>query len=221
MKYAQKKYELGFNSLDGNPRFYEEEYFRSIDAIKSRPNRYIFPPPKKYYIKNIYEPYKDLFVIQENKELRLRLNSIESRPSLPKINNDYLELKERMRSNRDKSRELYKSALTIENDKITERIFSQRPRVENPRWVEKLYEASSEHSGGSVRRRNNEKNNSNYSLPLILPKISSRNIHANKKKKNYAKTDANVNSDNEKNNSIELQEHKYKEISHQKPGHID
>ena len=219
MKYAQKKYELGFNLLEGNPRSYEEEYFRSIDAIKSRPNRYIFPAPKKYYIKNVYEPYKDLFVIQENKKLRLRLNSIENQPSLPKINKDYLELKERMRNNREKDRELYINALTLENDKIAERIFSQRPRVENPKWVEKLYEASSEHSGGSIRRRNNENNNSNSS-PLILPRISSRKIHSNKKKKSHAKTDANVNSDNEKNNSLELREHKYNEISHQRPGNV-
>ena len=220
MKSSQRQYELGFNLIGSNPKLYKEDYFRSIDEIRSRPNRYIFPIQKMNNIrKNLYEPYKDLFVIEENKKLRFKIYSIESRPALPKINYDYLELKERRRNNREKINELYQKALTLENEKLTERIFCQRPRVVNPKWVEDLYEKSREKSREPKRRRDNDNNNDNYSSPLILPRISSHNNYGKKNK--HARTDANNNSDNEKSNSVELNDHKHNEISHQRRGHIE
>lgn len=217
MKYGQKQYELNLKQLFSNERLNIKDYFRSIDVIRTRPNQY--PLSKRILIKkNLNEPYKDLFVIEENKKLRNKLYTIESRPALPKINSEYEELEKRLRINKEIYRELHKKALSIENDILSERVLSQKPRVLTNKILEKLYEENHENykklRSAHKRKYNNESNDYNNS-PLILPKIFSRN--------KVSRTEANMDSDKEqsKDNSIDLKDHKYNEISHQKQGHIE
>ena len=217
MKYAQKQYELGFKQLFSNERINLKDYFRSLDVIKTRPNQY--PLSKRVLIKkNLNEPYKDLFVIEENKILKNKLYTIESRPVLPKINSEYEELEKRLRTNKEIYRKLHKKALSIENDFLTERVFSQKPKVITNKILEKLYEENHQSykklRSAHKRKYNNESHDYN-NIPLILPKIYSRN--------KVSRTEANLDSDKEqsKDNSLDLKDHKYNEISHQKPGHIE
>ena len=207
MNLLQKQYGLKINIQKDSQRYNIENYFNTIEAIRSRPTQFI-TYPKNCFIKKIsQEPYKDIFVIQSNRKMRLRLESIRNKPVIPKINNEYLELEERMKNNRDKIRELNNKVLTIENERFMNRVFSQRPRIINVRSLGKLYEDNIE----PIKSTRNRRNSNNA---LILPKITNNNLHH--------KTEANIDSDNENsnNNSLDLKDHGHKEISHQRQGHI-
>ena len=133
---------------------------------------------------------------------RLRLNSIETKPVIPKINIDYVELGQRMRNNRERTRELYNRAISLENEKFTNRVFIQKPRVTNTKILEK---------SPSITRYKNDFNK----MPVRLPKLST---YKNGKNKVHSRTEANLDSDNDEinDNSVELKDHVHKEISHQK-----
>ena len=220
MNFAQRQYELSFNLLANSPRFSTTNYFSSIEAVKSRPFK--LPSPKSFIIKQVhYEPFKDFFVIKSNEKLRLKLYSIQNKPVVPKINFEYLEIEKRIKNNRERARYLNSRALTLENEKFTNRVFSQKPRVIKTRILEKLYEENHEKYINLLKNSRNKRDSNGYgnyySSPIKLPKISRKNrIHS--------RTEANLDSDNEQsnnNNSLELKDHEHKEISHQKQGHIE
>ena len=88
MNLLQKQYGLKINIQKDSQRYNIENYFNTIEAIRSRPTQFI-TYPKNCFIKKIsQEPYKDIFVIQSNRKMRLRLESIRNKPVIPKINND-------------------------------------------------------------------------------------------------------------------------------------
>ena len=215
MKLSQKQYELNFNMINNSQKFDINNYFQTIEAIRNRPNQFKVPQ-KQIIIKRIEnEPFKNIFVIKSNRKLRLRLESIQSKPVIPQINNDYLEVMKIMRNNRERIRELNNRALTIENERFISRVFSQKPRI-NSNLLEKLYEDNHEKYNGQLQTPRYRRNSSNTNIvPVKLPKITKNN--------NHLKTDANINSDNEnsKNISLELKDHGHNEISHQKQGHIE
>ena len=218
MNATQKRYDQGFYILGSSQRFNTTNYFRTIDLIRSRPNQ--FPTsPKKYIIKSIIqEPYKDIYVIRANQKLRLKLDTIQSKPVIPKLNTEFIEIEQRMRNNKDKARELYNRALSLQNEKFIYRVFSQKPRIINTKLLEKLYEEKHDKYIEQLKspriRKNSYKSNL---LPVRLPKISKNNIHF--------RTEVNLDSDNEdsndNDNNLELKDHEHKEINHQKQGHIE
>lgn len=206
MNFSQKQYDLNlriFNTdlLDST------NYFNSLNLAKARKNPYT--SPKKYVIKHVNtEPYKDFYVINENKKIKLRLDNITNKPVEPILNNEYIEIEQRIKNNKDKNREIYKRGLSKENEKYSSRIFTQKPRVINTELLEKLYiethEKYIEQLKSKKVSKNNNKNTRLYGK-IILPKISAYN-----------------NMDfNENNKSKEMKTHGHKEITHQKPGHSD
>ena len=217
MNFAQKQYELSLRLLGNSPRFNTTNYFRSIDTAKSRPNQFPSSPRKFFIKKNLQEPYKDIFVIKSNERFRLRLETLQTKPVIPKINNEYIELEKIMRNNKERSRQIYNRALSIENEKYTNRVFTQRPRILRTKYLEKLYEENRENFEKiKSPRRSNDKYGNNNILGVKLPKIRDR------RNTFHSRTEANLDSDNElNNNSLELKDHGHKEISHQKQGHIE
>lgn len=214
MNSSQRRYELGFNLLGNSQRFNTTNYFRTIDLIRSRQSQ--FPTTtKKYMIKStIQEPYKDFFVKKTNEKLRLKLETIQSKPVAPKLNLEYIELEQRMKNNKERTRELYNRALSLENEKFVYRVFTQKPRVINAKLLKKLYEENHNKYIEQLKSPKNRKNSESSSIPVRLPKINKKNAHY--------KTEANLDSDDEdKNNYLELKDHEHKEISHQRQGHIE
>ena len=223
MNLAQKQYELGFNLLMNSQRFNTTNYFRSIDTIKSRQNQYL--SPRRFIIKkNLQEPFKDFFVMKSNEKFRIKIDAIQNKPVIPKLNTEYIELEQRIHNNKEKTRQLYLRAISLENEKFAKRIFAQRPRVLDTKLLEKLYKENHEKyidilKSGNKRRLNF--NGNDNTIPVRLPKIISK---IDSKYKIHSKTEANLDSDNEQNdnnNSLELKDHEHKEISHQKQGHIE
>ena len=203
MNFSQKQYELNlrlFSSDLSDP----SNYFNSLNLAKLRKNPYA--SPKKYVIKHVNtEPYKDFYVINENKKIKIRLDNISNKPVEPILNNEYIEIEQRIKNNKEKNRELYKRCLSKENEKYSSRVFTQKPRVINTELLEKLYIETHEKYIEQLKPKKVNKNNNKATRlygKIILPKISGYNI----------------NMDLNENN---LKNHGREEIAHQKPGHSE
>ena len=219
MNPAQKLYDYKSSILDSNSKVIETEYFRIIDNIRTRPNLYKIAPEKYNIKRNAYEPYKAPDVINSNKKFQLRIDTIIDEPSLPKINLEYLDIREKLRKNRERYRDIAKSVLNTENEKFQDRVFNQKPRIESTMDLLKDYELSQTYKNLGRNNRGLKKfykEKTNVRLPSI-----------NKHKVNYDKifqteiNNTNGNSDTEPNvkDAKELKDHKYSEITHQKPEH--
>ena len=203
MNFSQKQYELNlrlFSSDLSDP----SNYFNSLNLAKLRKNPYA--SPKKYVIKHVNtEPYKDFYVINENKKIKIRLDNISNKQVEPILNNEYIEIEQRIKNNKEKNRELYKRCLSKENEKYSSRVFTQKPRVINTELLEKLYIETHEKYIEQLKPKKVNKNNNKAKRlygKIILPKISGYNI----------------NMDLNENN---LKNHGREEIAHQKPGHSE
>lgn len=205
MNFSQKQYELSlkmFNTDLADP----SNYFNSLNLAKLRKNP--FCSPKKYVIKHVStEPYKDYYVINENKKIKVRLDSIGSKQVEPILNNEYIELEQRIKNNKERNREIFQRGLNRDNEKYSSRIFSQKPRVISTELLEKLYIETHEKYIEQLKPKKVNKNNNKTTRlygKIILPKISGYNINMD-----------------ENNKSKELKNHGREEITHQKPGHSD
>lgn len=216
MNSYQRQYESSFRLASNIQRFSSTGYFKSLDSIRKRQIQ--IPTPKKYIIKKFSnEPYKDFFVLRENKRLRLRLDSINEKPPAPKLNYEFIKLGEIMRNNKERNRELYQKAISLENSKYVTRIKEQKPIILTAKIFDKMFAEHEKYvemlKSPYIMRRSKD---SPVKTPIYLPKIEKR-VNA------HSKTEFNLESDNEKSNdnSLEMNSHDAKEISHQKRGHID
>ena len=205
MNFSQKQYELNlrlFSTDLSDP----SNYFTSLNLAKLRKNPYA--SPKKYVIKHVNtEPYKDFYVINENKKIKIRLDNISNKPVEPILNNEYIEIEQRIKNNKEKNREIYKRGLSKENEKYSSRVFTQKPRIINTELLEKLYIETHEKYIEQLKPKKVNKNNNKTPRlygKIKLPKISGYNINIDL---------------NENNKSKELKNHGREEIAHQKPGH--
>ena len=210
MNIAQKQYENCLQFPFNSQRFNTTKYFEFLDTIKSRPNRYL--TNNNYIVKKVFkDPSNNFYVKRDNKFLFLKLNEIENKPVVPKMNNEYIEFEKRLKNNRERMRALNNRALTLENVRFAERVFTQKPTLTRSKILEKLYEENHEkYFNNNKNRRLETENYKSFKLPKIV--IRKLGKH---------KSDTNLNSDYEQQNAVELNDHGHKEISHHKQGHID
>lgn len=78
--------------------------FKNIDLIRERKTMY--PMYQTFYLKSTkpHIPYKTTFVIEDNKRFSNRMGGIMNKKAMPKINNVFLELEERIKHNNKKCR---------------------------------------------------------------------------------------------------------------------
>ena len=207
MNFSQKQYELNLRLFSTDLQD-PSNYFNSVNLAKLRKNP--FASPKKYVIKHVNtEPYKDFYVINENKKIKIRLDNISNKPVEPILNNEYIEIEQRIKNNKEKNREIYKRGLSKENEKYSSRVFTQKPRIINTELLEKLYIETHEKYIEQLKPKKVNKNNNKATRlygKIVLPKISGYNYNIDV---------------NENNKSKELKNHGREEIAHQKPGHSD
>ena len=220
MNPLQKLYDYKSSILEFNPKVLETEYFRIIDNIKTRPNLYKIAPEKINLKKNVYEPYKDPDVINSNKKLQLKIDTIIDEPPLPRLNVEYLDIREKLRKNKEKYRDIAKSVLNTENEKFQDRVFNQKPRIESTIALLKDYEMSQTYKNLG---RNNRGLKKYYreKTSIRLPSINKHKVNNEKIFQTEINNETGGNSDNEPNvkDAKELKDHKYSEITHQKPEH--
>ena len=209
MNFSQKQYELSlrlFSTDLSDPT----NYFNSLNLAKARKNP--FSSPKKYVIKHVStEPYKDFYVINENKKIKIRLDSISNKPVEPILNNEYIELEQRMKNNKEKNREIFQRGLSKENEKYSSRIFSQKPKVISTELLEKLYIETHDKYIEQLKSKNTTRNKGKDKAAkiygkIILPKISA-----------YKNWNTEI-SENSKSKEKEMKTHGHQEITHQRPG---
>lgn len=213
MNFSQKQYELSLRIF--NPDSDASNYFSNIDLAKSRKNPY--SSPQKYVIRHIRtEPFKDFYVLNENKKLKIRLDSINNKPVEPLMNNEYIELEQRIKINKEKNREIYKKVLIKENEKFSNRVFMQKPRIISTELLKKMFIETHDKYIEQMKSKNVKKDKSpeKVKLPkIILPKISSyKNWNAELRQNKEIQ---------ENSKSKEIKGHEHKEIRHQKPGVYD
>ena len=202
MKICQKQYELGFLLLNSPNRFSINHYFNNLKLAKSRKN--LYPPINNHIPKKTYtEPFKDYETVKSLQKLQLRIDTINERQPLPKINKAFIEIKTRINNNKGKTKELANRALSLENIKFTRRIMNQEPRIMKCKLLDKLYFEKHEKYVEMSKRR-------------IVGDISKFQFKLPKLKKKQ-KTELN----NEFEKSLNLKEHDYKDITHQTQGHLD
>lgn len=218
MNARQKDYELRSRLYNNNQKV--SDYFRFIDQVRTRPNQYTTGAERSSIKRFIYAPYKDPNVIRENKRFKLKIYKIIEEPVLPKLNIEYLEVREILRNSRERQNEMAQRALSVENDYYKERLFgNNRSKVE-------------------VRRLKNSKTKQferdflellGKSSGMVLPPIHRSNKHSLKRREKSEKifqTEVNSNlndSDNLDNdqslNSAKMKDHNAKEITHKKRGY--
>ena len=220
MNARQKDYELRSRLFNINNNQKISDYFRFIDQVKSRPNQYTTGAERSSKRRFIYAPYKDPNVIRDNKRFKLKIYKIIEEPVLPRLNLEYLEVREILRNSRERQKEMAQRALSVENDYYKERLFgNNRSKVE-------------------VRRLKNSKTKQFESdflefignpSGVVLPPIhrSSKNSFKRKQKSEkifQTEVNSNLNDsdklDNDQSlNSAQMRDHQAKEITHKKRGY--
>ena len=175
MNSAQKQYEFRARLFNDNygKKSDLSDYFRFLDEIRTRKNRYVIPPDKHVIKKIVYEPFKDPDVIEANRKNKIKLYTIMDEKPLPKLNNIYLEVREKIRNSKEKYREIAERALSVENSRFQERVFSQKPRIGELKILKKLHKRYSKLMKTS--RTNDDENDFKYSKKthdVILPSIN-------------------------------------------------
>ena len=226
MNSVQKEYELKSRLFNDNYGKNSDvsDYFRYLDRIRTRKNKYVIPPEKNVIKKIVYQPFKDPEIIEANRRNKLKLYTIIDERPLPQLNNIYLEVREKIRHSKEKIREIAERALSVENSRFQDRVFNQKTNIEEIRTFKKLHKRRSKLMRNS-RTNNYEEDYQKYSKKmqdLILPRI---NQHKEEKNDKLFQTEVCTNNVSESEGFMEkagekMKEHKYNEISHQKQGHM-
>ena len=227
MNFIQRLYDTRLKMISSDNNLNPSYFFQSIDLIRSRKTNY--PLYKLFYLKKNKPqiPYKMNYVIESNKIFTTKMEDIMNKKAKPKINNAFLELEERLINNKKKNRENNKRALTLENEKYTNRVMGQKARVLNAKYLRKLFAENHdkymELLSRPMRLKNNKKMNRTMNFKTHLPKISSTVTEGFYSKAKFKNENSNLlSSTNEqsKDNSIELTEQRRDEMIHNRPGHI-
>ena len=221
MNITQRLYDNQMKMItnDINPSF----FYQSIGLINSRKTMY--PLYKTFYLKKKPRiPYQTNYVIENNKRFSSKMDDIMNKKVTPKINNIFLELEERIKNNKKKNRENKIRALTIENEKYTNRVMEQKARVLNAKYLNKLYTENHDKylelllRPMKIRANKMKKNQKSYNFRTRLPNISQTSTDGFYSKGRY-KTDISSTNEQSNENSLELKEHKRHEIIHGRPNH--
>ena len=201
-------------------------FFKSIDLIRSRKTKY--PMYQTFYMKtNLHIPYKSNFVIENNKRFSERMGNIMDKKVVPKINNVFLELEERIKHNKKRNWENKTRALTLENEKYTNRVMTQKAHVLNAKYLNKLYTEKHDKylelllRPNKIKIHKKTKNEKYFNFRPRLPNISSTST-AGFYSRRRSNTENNMETTNDQSNenSLDLAEHKRHEMIHNKAGSL-
>ncbi len=228
MNSTQKNYEIQSRMFNSTQKLNVSQYYKYLYQIRAKPSQYSFPLEKISIKKNIYEPFKDPLVIESNKKHKLKLYNILEEPTFPKLNYVYLDVREKLRNNKERYKKIAERALSVENSKYQENIFNQSPRIEDIRYYKKLPVHIPKRSFKFLRNSRTKeyqidlKKIVGKNQDLILPGIIG---NKNPKHEKLFQTEINTNQNSVNESSIEksekLNEHKHEEISHKKQGYIE
>ena len=226
MNINQRLYDTRLKMITSDNNINPSYFFQSIDLIRSRKTMY--PLYQTFYLRKKTEiPYKSNYVIENNKRFNNKMNDIMNKKVCPKINNIFIELENRIKNNKKKNRDNNFRALTLENEKYTNRVMTQKARILNAKMLKKIYGENHDKYLQLLLRpmklKLNKKNKKErtYNFRTRLPNISTTHTEGFYSKAKY-KTENNLSSTNEQSNenSLEISEHRRNEMIHNKPGSL-
>ena len=226
MNSTQKFYDLGFLTVNNSiQKINPFDYLKNLRLIQERKTQ--FPTFDKFIMKKMREiPYKNHFVMESNKKYNHKIKEMKDKPVAPKINTVFIELDQRIRNNKEINKIIKSRALTLDNHNFKKRIKNQQPKLLKAEYLSKLFINSHDKyleillKNSKFRKKINKYSIENKMSTIKLPNISS--YREGVFNKFHSRTEFNLQAEeNSKDNSIEQKDHKYKEISHQKQGHLD
>lgn len=152
---------------------------RNLELIRNRKSPYA--QPQKYAHKRQYlEPFKDYYVIKENKVISKKLNNIRFKQVQPRVNDYYLEKEGKISDYRKKHQIIADSLRDKENDKYRDRINQQKAFID-PAKMDEEYEINHEKMMRKLRRLGGGEN-------IVLPPIrdGKKNPILQESQKHYA-----------------------------------
>ena len=201
-------------------------FLKNIDLIRARKTMY--PMYKIFYLKKKTQiPYKMNYVMENNKRFTERMGGIMNKKVSPKINNVFLELEERLKNNKQRNRSNKTRALTLENEKYATRVLTQKARILNVHYLNKLYKEKHDKYMELLLRPTKLKMNKKIKFHRTFNfKTKFPNISATSTDGFYSRYRSNTENvmettnDQSKENSIELTEQRRNEMVHNKPGNL-
>ena len=225
MKPSQIFYDSNLNTIIGSKKLNPFHFFKTIQSINERKTRY--PLTENFLIKKVNQiPYRNFYVIESNKKYNEKLYNIEKAKVIPKINSVFFEYEKRIKKNKEKIKENTKRSLTLENQKYHIKIQAQEPKLLKTNYLIASYKNNHDKyknlllKNSRFRQRNKKpfKLKNKIKLPSIsayqdgmFSPLRTKTIFLDKENKSNQSND----------NSIEQQDHKQFEISHQRQGHIN
>ena len=226
MNITQRLYETRFKMITSDQHLDPFYFLKNIDLIRSRKTMY--PMYKRFYLKKKPQiPYKSNLVMENNKRFSERMGGIMNKKVVPKINNVFLELEERLKNNRIKTRNNKIRALTLENEKYANRVWTQKPIVLNAKYLKKLY--SEKHDKyielllrpKKIKIHKKMKFQRTFNFNKKLPNISATTTDGfNSRYKSNTENMMETTYSQSKENSLELTEQRRNEMIHNKPGYL-
>ena len=201
-------------------------FFKSIDLIRSRKTMY--PMYQTFYKKNNPQiPYKSIFVMENNKRISERMGNIMNKRAIPKINNVFLELEERIRNNKKRNWDNRTRALTLENQKYTNRVMNQKAHVLNAKYLNKLYSENHDKylelllRPTKVKIKRKQKNEKYFNFKTRLPNITTTSTDGfYSRKRSNTENNLETTNDQSNENSLDLVDNKRQEMIHNRPGNL-
>ena len=226
MNITQRLYETRFKMITSDQHLDPFYFLKNIDLIRSRKTMY--PMYKTFYLKKKPQiPYKSNLVMENNKRFSERMGGIMNKKVVPKINNVFLELEERLKNNRIKTRNNKIRALTLENEKYANRVWTQKPIVLNAKYLKKLY--SEKHDKyielllrpKKIKIHKKMKFQRTFNFNKKLPNISATSTDGfNSRYRSNTENMMETTYSQSKENFLELTEQRRNEMIHNKPGFL-
>lgn len=141
---------------------------KNLDLIKHRKNQYNnYNVPTTVRRKKKSEPYKDFFVIRENKIFSNKLNDIKWQPVKPKINTVFYKNESNFMKCKERYKYLHDTHQSEENERYKRRLHQQKAFLSTQEMDNKF---NDEHmkTVQKLRRVPDDKN-------IVLPRIKIRN----------------------------------------------
>ena len=212
MNNTQKQYELNFRLITNPERFDTTNYYRSLEIIRNRRNQY--DTPKHYIIKRMkQEPYKNYYIMDSNRKLKNKLEKIYERPVIPKLNEEFMRLSQKLRIRKEKQRELSNKTKSLDIDSMN-RILNSKPLAINIKYLEKINSKTHDKYIEQLKSPVLIKK-TKYNYPTYLPsiyKLKNRKYNTN----SQTQLSLAIDFDNLFYTSLKSKDYKQKEISYSK-----
>ena len=165
MNFRQRAYD-SFDRSNYNLKITNSYYhFKNLELIKRRKPQYSNPPTFYLNKKHHEAPFRNYYIIKQNKNIQNKLNQIRWKPLKPVINDIFLTKESKIQEFRQQHQNLFIKRRKEENENYKKRIKNQKAFID-PKAMDKDYQE--EHTKTLMKLRKIQENEK-----VVLPPIKS------------------------------------------------